>query len=132
MFAKRLHVWDNSNVTTIAIYPDRSSVEPRYRAVAGDHEAVGKSAGEALDAVTAQLSDTESGALLVVRPAPTDAFFPEDRRARLEELMNDWRSARDSGVSLLPANQAELNQLVSEELEAARRRAAALLGRKTP
>ncbi len=46
--------------------------------------------------------------------------------------MNDWRSARDSGVSLLPANQAELNQLVSEELEAARRRAAALLGRKTP
>jgi hypothetical protein len=58
-----------------------------------------------------------------------DRFFDETQLERLADLMERWRQARDQGTPLLPVEQAELDQLVAAELEAATRRAAALLGK---
>jgi hypothetical protein len=51
-------------VTTITITPERADT---YRACAGDKESTGRTAGEALDALTSQLTDDETGTLVIVQ-----------------------------------------------------------------
>ena len=45
-----------------------------------------------------------------------DIFFEREQQQRLESLMNQWREARDRGMSLVGAEQQELEMLVAEEL----------------
>jgi hypothetical protein len=52
-----------------------------------------------------------------------DAFFTAAQRQRLDELMSRWRTARDYGGGLDAEEQAELQSLIDEELNAARHRA---------
>ena len=111
-------------MTAITILPERmGTVETRYRALAGERESVGRSVGEALDALTSQLSDDEAGMLVVIQNLRPDAFFTATQQQRLSELMSRWRAARDSGGSLDGEEQAELQSLIEDELSAARRRA---------
>lgn len=111
-------------MTAITILPEKiSTVETRYRALAGERESVGRSVGEALDALTSQLSADEAGMLVVIQNLRPDAFFTAAQRQRLGELMSRWRTARDSGGSLDAEEQAELQSLVDDELNAARGRA---------
>jgi len=113
-------------MTAITILPEKiGAQETTYRAVAGDRESVGRSAGEALDALTSQLSDDEAGMLVVIQNLRPDRFFTAAQQHRLAELMSLWRTARDSGGGLNADEQAELQSLVEAELEAARRRAEA-------
>lgn len=50
-------------MTTVAILPTRdASGEKSYRVIAGDKHSVGKTAGQALDALTAQFGETEFSA----------------------------------------------------------------------
>ena len=98
-----------------------------YRAVAGAHQAVAKTVGGALDALTAQLPPEESGTLVVVQNHRADQFFTAQQQQRLEELMGRWRTARASGKSLSPSEQSELNALVDAEARASGERAAAAL-----
>ena len=56
-----------------------------------------------------------------------DCFFDTDQQQRLKELMGRWRAARDSGNTLPPAEQIELETLVQAELLAASERAKALI-----
>jgi len=115
-------------VTKIAILPEPSTKGGTiYRAVADGHQAVAKTAGAALDALTAQLAPEECGTLVVVQNHRPDQFFTAQQQNRLAELMTRWRMARDSGKSLSPPEQAELNSLVEAELQASGRRAAAAL-----
>ncbi|MEH2213424.1 MULTISPECIES: hypothetical protein [unclassified Nostoc] len=115
-------------MTTVAILPTRdASGEKSYRAIAGDKHSVGKTAGQALDALTAQLGETEFSALLVIQSFRPDAFFSAQQQERLSELMRLWRSARDRGQELLPEQQAQLDDLVEAELRAATARTAALM-----
>lgn len=115
-------------MTTVAILPGNADAgEESYRAVAGKRQSVGKTAGEALDALTAQLSDEESGTLLIVQNLRPDRFFPAEQRQRLAELMEKWRSARDTQTGLSPEEQVELETLVEAELQAATQRAEAML-----
>ena len=111
-------------MTTISILPESpSDSEMKYRAIAGQRHSLGKTPGEALDSITAQLSEEESGTLLVVQQLRPDCFFAESQQKRLAELMNRWRTARDQGTSL-PANESvELEQLVAAELDATAKRA---------
>lgn len=115
-------------MTTVAILPifDPSG-GTSYRAVAGDKHSVGKTAGRALDALTAQLGETESSALLVIQSFRPDDFFNSEQQERLSELMNRWRLMRDKGQVLPSEEQAELDCLVEAELKAATARAAALM-----
>jgi hypothetical protein len=83
-------------MTTVAILPEATEAGTTYRAVAGEKQSVGRTAGEALDALTAQLSDEEAGTLVVVQNLRPDRFFTAAQQDRLSELMSRWRTARDT------------------------------------
>src|SRR6266481_1518345 len=115
-------------MTTVAILPENSQIGgTAYRAVAGPIQSVGKTAGEALDGLTAQLRDEDVGTLVVVQHLRPDRFFTAEQQQRLQFLMDRWRVARDAGQTLPAAEQAELDALVQTELEATAQRAAALV-----
>jgi hypothetical protein len=120
-------------MTTISILPENPGGNgTTYRAVAGKLQSVGRTAGEALDALTAQLGESESGTLLVVQHMRPDSFFTAQQQERLDALMERWRQSRDSGTTLPPNEQAELDALVEAELQAAGQRAAALVHGSAP
>jgi len=98
-----------------------------YRAVGGARQALAKTAGAALDALTAQLPAEETGTLVVIQNHRPDQFFSAEQQRRLSQLMERWRSVRDMGTSLLAAEQVELSELVDAEVEASGKRAAAVL-----
>lgn len=99
---------------------------PSYRAAAGDKQSVGRTAGEALDALVSQLPTDQAGTIVIVQDLRPDRFFTAAQRERLSELMDRWRAARDAGASLDPAEQAELDALVEAELHGSAERAAAV------
>jgi hypothetical protein len=116
------------DMTTVAILPVSDvNGERLYRAVAGDKQSTGKTAGEALDALTAQLESDEFSTLLIIQSFRPDWFFSAEQQQRLSDLMNLWRTARDDGQTLPPEQQAELDRLVEAELKAATVRTAALV-----
>lgn len=98
-----------------------------YHAIAAGRQAIAKSPGPALDAITSQLPPDDSGTLVIVQSHRPDQLFTAQQQQRLGELMARWREARDAGASLPTAEQAELNSLVTSELQASGARAAALL-----
>lgn len=106
-------------MTTITILPEKAD---SYRALAGDKESTGRTAGEALDALTSQLADDEGGTLVVVQNHKADEFFSAAQQERLTELMQ-LRQAR----TLSSEEERELENLVEAELGGARRRAEATL-----
>jgi hypothetical protein len=115
-------------MTTVAILPiSDASGEKSYRAVAGDKQSIGKTPGQALDALTSQLEETEVRGLLVIQNFSPDVFFSLEQQQRLAELMGLWRAARDQGQPLPTDLQAELDHLVEVELKAATDRSALLV-----
>jgi len=114
-------------MTTIAILAESGGVGAKsYRAVAGNLQAVGQTAGQALDALTAQLADSAAGSLVIVQHARVDEFFNAQQRRRLEVLLGRWRAARSGAVPLPAEEQQELEALVEAEVQGAGSRAAAL------
>jgi hypothetical protein len=107
-------------MTTVAILPVVNPTgEKSYRAVAGDKQSMGKTAGQALDALATELNQPDFSGLLFISNFAPDAFFNQDQQDHLASLMSAWRQARDEGRELPPDQQAELDQLVEAELEAA-------------
>jgi hypothetical protein len=114
-------------MTSIAILPiPRQHGEVTYQAVAGARQSEGRTAGEALDALTAQLPASDAGTLIVVQHGRPDQYFTAAQQQRLEVLMAHWRTARETGGALPATEQAELEALVHAELTAATQRAASL------
>ncbi|HJT35306.1 MAG TPA: hypothetical protein VJ783_24990 [Pirellulales bacterium] len=114
-------------MTRVSILPEPGdSGAVRYRAVSGEQQSVGNTAGEALDALSAQLPADQKGTLVVVQNLQADEFFTKEKCARLDELMTRWRAARDSRLTLPATEQVELERLVQEEVAAAGRRAAVM------
>ena len=111
-------------MTTITILPERADT---YRAVAGDKESTGRTAGEALDALTSMLADDESGTLVIVQNRKADKFFSAAQQERLSELMSRLAAGAAS-----PEEEKELEGLVEAELGGARRRAEALRNELEP
>jgi len=115
-------------MTKVAILPEPAqSGQVTYRAIAGRRQSVGKTAGEALDALTSSLPEKEAGTLVIVQHQRPDEFFTAEQQGRLNELMTRWRVARDGAAVLPPAEQAELDALVEAEVRAASQRTMALL-----
>jgi hypothetical protein len=106
-------------MTTITILPEKSDT---YRAVAGSKESTGRTAGEALDALTSQLEDEESGMLVIVQNRKADKYFNAEQQARLSVLM-ELRKDRKLSIE----EEEELELLIEVELEGGRNRARALL-----
>ena len=111
-------------MTTITILPEK---EDSYRALAGDKESTGRTAGEALDALASQLTDDEAGTLVIVQNRKADEFFGAAQQERLARLMR----RREAGT-LSEEELEELERLVSDELHGARRRAEALVTEVKP
>ncbi len=107
-------------MTTVTIVPDPSAAT--YRASAGSLQSTGRTLGEALDALSAQMA-ADPGPRLVRNFEPDDLFTAEQCR-RLGELMTHWRAACDGGVAMPADERAELDALIEMELEAATLRAA--------
>ncbi|HEX9973600.1 MAG TPA: hypothetical protein VGD14_16125 [bacterium] len=97
-----------------------------YCALAGDKQSQGKTAGEALDALTAQLPEDETGSLIIIQSRRPDHFFNAVQQKRLAELMEYWRTAQDKGEILPIEKQTELETLVETELRASANRTAKL------
>jgi len=115
---------------TITIVPEAATDDGPFRARNGSREATGATVGAALDALTAQLSEADddtSGTLVLIQRFRPDRFFTSEQRERLALLMQTWRTARDSGATLPPNEQAELEALVQAELGGMAARAQALL-----
>lgn len=112
-------------MTRVAILPvpsKRGGIE--FCAVSGERRSQGSTAGEAFDALAAQLPSTDSSTLVLVQAFRPDRFFDARQREQLCELMQRWRAARDAGQPF--AEQAELDALIDAELRAAGARAAHL------
>jgi hypothetical protein len=115
-------------MTRVTILPvPTKSGKPSYFAVAGDKQSFGKSAGEALDALTEQLDEEQSSTLVIVQHLQPDAFFGVAEQQQLEELMLRWRIARDQNQSLPAAEQAALEKLIEAELHASAARTETML-----
>ncbi len=114
-------------MTKVAILPTPIGNEDiAFTAVAGKKRSKGATAGEALDALTAQLSQDDINTLIIIRTQKPDAFFDAAQQQRMAELMDRWRIARDQGQALSRAEQVELEALVEAELLASGARAEAL------
>lgn len=106
-------------MTTVAILPISDDSGHRvYRAISGDRQSVGKTAGEALDALTAELAD-DFPAMLLIQSIGPDRFFGAAQQQRLAELMTHWHNANNQGLALTQHLQRELDTLVAAELQAA-------------
>lgn len=114
-------------MTKVAILPiPTEQGDLSYHAIAGAKHAQGKTAGEALDALTAQLSADEASTLVIVQSRRPDAFFNAAQQERLATLMTRWRTARDQGKTLPVDEQTELEALIEAELRASTARTSAL------
>lgn len=112
-------------MTTVSILRDpRPDNGAAFYAAAGGLQAVGSTPGAALDALTAQLGESRTGARVVVQQFRPDEFYLAEQQQRLGEFMRHWRDARDQGGCLPEEEQAELDDLIDAELAAAGRRAA--------
>ncbi len=120
-------------MTTIAIVPDNPQASsPRFRAMAGELQSVGATAGQALDALAAQLGGPAETTIVVVQPMRPDDLFTAEQQRRLAELMGRWRAARDAGAPFPAEEQVELDALAETELRAAAQRSAALARQLPP
>ena len=114
-------------MTKVTIVPEGADVSgSRFRASARGRESVGRTPGEALDALAGQLTEEEAGTLVVVQNMKPDRFFTAAQQRRLADLMGRWREARDAGRQLDGAAQQELEDLAAAELRASGLRAEAM------
>lgn len=115
----------------IAIVPaDPAAPDSQFVAYSGNLHSAGKTAGAALDSLSAQLSESDRGTLVVVQHYRPDEFFNANQCRRLQELMQRRRSALDAKLDLPAPERQELVALVDAELEAATARAAAMVREK--
>ncbi len=120
-------------MTKVALSRENADAdEVWYRAVTARNQAVGRTAGEALDALTTQLSAEEAATLIIVRSLVPDRFFTSEQPQRMQELMAKWRPARDEGNALSADDQSELENLINIEVRAATKRATAVIHELAP
>lgn len=92
-------------MTKVVILPiPNGKGDVSYHAVSGDRQSHGRTAGEALDALTTQLSEDEASTLVIVQSLRPDRFFDAVQQKRLGELMERWHTGRDKGKTL-PADE---------------------------
>ncbi len=69
-------------MTTVSILPVSTDAGVlAFQAVAGDRRSTGKSAGEALDALAAQLPPDHGSLLVVVQQLRSDEFFTREQQS---------------------------------------------------
>ncbi len=103
-----------------------------YRAAMGNQHSLGRTAGEALDALNIQMGSQEINGFLLLKSFQPDQFFTAEQQQRLIELMSIWRTTRDRGDTISPEQQLELDALIEDELNATIGRSKAILAQIQP
>lgn len=85
-----------------------------FRAVAGGKSSVGRTPGEALDGLLAQLDPDAPISLFVIAKDRGDAFFTQAQFDRLTNLLN----RQNDGETLTESERRELTKLVEAEVRA--------------
>ena len=99
-------------MTSIAIRTDQQETGERwFRAIAGKHQSIGKTMGEALDALTADWGDSVEETVVLIQRFQPDQYFTQAQYERMQALL-----ARRS--ALTPEERAELEALVDAEVDA--------------
>src|SRR6478609_4088658 len=101
-------------MTEVLISTDPESVVG-FQAVSGEHTGSGRTPGEALDRLAEQLNPNEQTWIVV--QGGGDEFFTFAQHQRLSELKQRFRDAVDEGKTLSDKEQAELDDLISQELD---------------
>ena len=99
-------------MSAIAIRAEhREAGIPQFRAIAGQHQSVGRTMGEALDALTAGWGDDVQETTIFIQRLRPDAYFTAAQYHRMQELL-----ARRA--TLTAAERTELENLIDAELAA--------------
>lgn len=99
-------------MTAIAIRTDQKETgERQFRAIAGDRQSLGRTMGEALDALTAEWGDSVQETVVLIQRFQPDQYFTQAQYDRMQALL-----ARRS--TLTPEEHAELEVLIDAELDA--------------
>lgn len=108
---------------TIVITPPNGN-STKFRAVIGEKEFFGKTAGEALDALALDVEGEKSETIYFLQRCQPDEFFNAQQLQRLSHLMEKLHEAEAESKQLSADERAELEQLIDEELDASGKRAA--------
>lgn len=99
-------------MTAIAIRTDQQEAGKRqFRAIAGDHQSLGSTMGEALDALTAEWGDSIQETVVLIQRFQPDQFFTQAQHDRMQEL-------RARRPLLTPEEHTELEALIDAEVDA--------------
>ncbi len=99
-------------MSSIAIRTDQKETgERRFRAIAGDRQSLGRTMGEALDALTAEWGDSIQETVVLIHRFQPDQYFTQAQYDRMQDLL-DRRSA------LTPEERRELEALIDAEVDA--------------
>jgi hypothetical protein len=99
-------------MTAIAIRADQTETgEYQFRAISGDRQRLGRTMGEALDALTAGWGDSVQETVVLIQRFQPDQYFTQAQYNRMQELL-----ARRS--SLTPEERSELEALIDTEVDA--------------
>lgn len=115
---------------TIEIYQESNKLrDKQYRAVRGQQQAEGETAGQALDSLEKMLSSTGEAvnSLVILQRFQPDTLFPETEQHRLQELMIHFHEAINQDTELSTEDRTELEQLVDTEWIAAIARTSSIL-----
>ena len=99
-------------MTAIAIRTEKKDTgQLRFRAIAGDRQSLGRTMGEALDALTQEWEDSTQETVVLIQHFQPDAYFTQDQYDRMQTLL-----ARRT--QLTPEERTELEALIDAELDA--------------
>jgi len=113
-------------MTSIAIRTEDSNADtPRFRAVAGNRQAVGRTMGEALDALTADWGDDIQETAVFIQRFEPDAYFTAAQYHRMQELLV-------CRATLTTDERGELEALIDAELDATIARTEGLMHPRQP
>ena len=99
-------------MTSIAIRTDQKETgERRFRAIAGDRQCLGRTMGEALDALTAEWGDNIQETVVLIQRFQPDQYFTQAQYERMQALL-----ARRSTLTL--EERTELEALIDAEVDA--------------
>ena len=99
-------------MTAVVIRTDQKEAgEYQFRAISGDRQCLGRTMGEALDALTAGWGDSVPETVVLIQRFQPDQYFTQAQYDQMQELL-----ARRS--SLTPEERTELEALIDVEVDA--------------
>ena len=99
-------------MSSIAIRTDQEETgERRFRAIAGGRQSIGRTMGEALDALTAEWGDNIQETVVLIQRFQPDQYFTQAQYERMQALL-----ARRSTLTL--EERTELEALIDAEVDA--------------